>query len=331
MGDDLTDMGMFQPRAPFGQRWGDKQVVLAQITRSTRLRETRMPRQTRSRAQTSWRCPSPSQLGMASRSASLADQQRRIVRRSRCFDPRRFAWWALSGGLLPGFRWRRTRNWAKLSQAALDPLEAVGQSPCRERWRHSSPLTSGPPQRAGRLRLGLQQFAPAGGDQLPDPLHGGRSDQFRLHADRPLRSCEASDVTGDRLISRHCSSRKISTPNCRDKSPSALGSPRKSRRATSRLRRHRPPGWPSPSKACRRGPWPNVDEPSSPSFTTGPSTASTLFSKLPVMFRSSLDTSIKGQFCVQGNRVRLKSTSDHPSASESCSPYPPQQRGERQK
>ena len=44
--------------------------------------------------------------------------------------------------------------------------------------------------------------------------------------------------------------------------------------------------------------WPgeNVDEPSSPAFTTGPSTA-TFFSKLSVMFRSSLDTSIKPILC----------------------------------
>ena len=62
--------------------------------------------------------------------------------------------------------------------------------------------------------------------------------------------------------------------------------------------------WPSPSGPAGKA-WPgeNVDEPSSPAFTTGPSTA-TLFSKLSVMFRSSLDTSIK-PILIQGNRVRL--------------------------
>ena len=62
------------------------------------------------------------------------------------------------------------------------------------------------------------------------------------------------------------------------------------------LARHRPPLAKS-QRACRET-WPggNVDEPSSPSFTTGPSTA-TLFSKLSVMFRSSLDTSIKPILC----------------------------------
>ena len=46
--------------------------------------------------------------------------------------------------------------------------------------------------------------------------------------------------------------------------------------------------------------WPgeNVDEPNSPSFTTDPSTA-TFFSKLSVMFRSSLDTLIKPILCLR--------------------------------
>ena len=82
--------------------------------------------------------------------------------------------------------------------------------------------------------------------------------------------------------------------NWRDRS--CTGSSRKSRRTTSRLRAtvHR---WPSPSGPAGKA-WPgeNVDEPSSPAFTTGPSTA-TFFSKLSVMFRSSLDTSIKPILC----------------------------------
>ena len=51
-------------------------------------------------------------------------------------------------------------------------------------------------------------------------------------------------------------------------------------------------------RACRQSlAWgTTVDEPSSPAFTTGPSTA-TFFSKLSVMFRSSLDTSIKPILC----------------------------------
>ena len=59
----------------------------------------------------------------------------------------------------------------------------------------------------------------------------------------------------------------------------------------------RQPSLAKSQRACRQA-WPgeNVDEPSSPAFTTGPATA-TFFSKLSVMFRSSLDTSIKPILC----------------------------------
>ena len=121
--------------------------------------------------------------------------------------------------------------------------------------------------------------------------------QQRLVRDRGLRSplrCLSEASIPPIAFSRHCSSRKISTPNWRDRS--CTGSSRKSRRTTSRLRAtvHR---WPSPSGPAGKA-WPgeNVDEPSSPAFTTGPSTA-TFFSKLSVMFRSSLDTSIKPILC----------------------------------
>ena len=123
----------------------------------------------------------------------------------------------------------------------------------------------------------------------------------------PLRCLSEASIPPI-AFSRHCSSRKISTPNWRDRS--CTGSSRKSRRTTSRLRAtvHR---WPSPSGPAGKA-WPgeNVDEPSSPAFTTGPSTA-TFFSKLSVMFRSSLDTSIKPILCprksgpTQGRQIEL--------------------------
>ena len=126
-------------------------------------------------------------------------------------------------------------------------------------------------QRAEGLRLGLQQFHLHG--QLSDPLHGAI--QFRLH--RIALALLERGVDPPIAFSRHCSSRKISTPNWRDRS--CTGSSRKSRRTTSRLRAtvHR---WPSPSGPAGKA-WPgeNVDEPSSPAFTTGPSTA-TFFSKI---------------------------------------------------
>ena len=188
-----------------------------------------MPRQTRSRL----RCPSPSQ-GDASRSASMATS--RASSEIEGFGPRRFA-----GGRqrwpAAGISWRRTRN----GQNPRPHRPAGGRrpNPCRERWRHSSPRPP-PPQRAGRLRLGLQQFHLH--DQL-DPLHG----DVQSFTGSPLRSLSEASIPAI-AFSRHCSSR-TSTPNCRDKS--STGSPRKSRRATSRLRVtvHR---WSKSQRACRR-------------------------------------------------------------------------------
>ena len=184
------------------------------------------------------------------------------------------------------------RSWRRTSLSGPCPRRrrpAAGRrpDPCRARWRHSSPRPP-PPQRAEGLRLGL------------------RSSTCMVNSPIRFMALSSSACTGSPLrclseasippvaFSRHCSSRKISTPNWRDRS--CTGSSRKSRRTTSRLRAtvHR---WPSPSGPAGKA-WPgeNVDEPSSPAFTTGPSTA-TFFSKLSVMFRSSLDTSIKPILC----------------------------------
>ena len=175
------------------------------------------------------------------------------------------AWASVPGALLvgaqrwpaAGISWRRTRN----GQNPRPHRPAGGRrpNPCRERWRHSSPRPP-PPQRAGRLRLGLQQFHLH--DQLPDPLHGDV--QFRLHR-IALAFLERGIDPGDRLLTP-LSSRKISTPNCRDKS--STGSPRKSRRATSRLRVNPSTAGQVPAGLpAKPGPGENVDEPSSPSFT----------------------------------------------------------------
>ena len=235
-----------------------------------------MPRQTRSRAQT-LRCPSPSQ-GDASRSASMATSRARP--RSRASVP---------GALLvgaqrwpaAGISWRRTRNG---TPGRTDPLEAVGQTRAgRGGGTHRRDLRrpKGPDVSVLASQFHLH-------DQLPDPLHGDV--QFRLHR-IALAFLERGIDPGDRLLTPLLEP-KISTPNCRDKS--STGSPRKSRRATSRLRVtvHR---WPSPSgPAGETWPGENVDEPSSPSFTTGPSTA-TLFSSVSPPWTLRLS-----QFCVQG-------------------------------
>ena len=110
----------FPPRRR--QQWGESRLF-SRITRSTRLRETRMPRQTRSRAQT-LRCPSPSQRD-ASRSASMATS--RASSEIEGFGPRRFAG-GRSAVAYAGISWRRTTQARAKPQAAQTPLEAVVQT-----------------------------------------------------------------------------------------------------------------------------------------------------------------------------------------------------------
>ena len=110
----------------------------------------------------------------------------------------------------------------------------------------------------------------------------------------PLRCLSEASIPPI-AFSRHCSSRKISTPNWRDRS--CTGSSRK--KPQKRPHACAPPsiaGQVPAGLPAKPGLGKNVDEPSSPAFTTGPSTA-TFFSKLSVMFRSSLDTSIKPILC----------------------------------
>ena len=258
MGDDL--MGISATAAA-----AREQVVLAH--HPERLRETRI--HDRPEAE-----PRPCGVPRPPRGMPLGlDGHQQSLVRDRGRSPA-LCWWALSGGLLPG-SWRRTRN----GQNPRPHRPAGGRrpNPCRERWRHSSPR---PPRPKGPDVSVLASSS---------HLHDQLAIRERCQPPSPDRLRSLSEASIPAIaFSRHCSSRKISTPNCRDKS--STGSPRKSRRATSRLRVtvHR---WPSPSgPAGETWPGENVDEPSSPSFTTGPSTA-TLFSKLSVMFRSSLDTS----------------------------------------
>ena len=231
----------FPPRRR--QRWGESR--LSRITRSGRLAGNTdattdpKPRQT-------LRCPSPSQ-GDASRSASMATS--RASSEIEGFGPRRFA-----GGPqrwpAAGISWRRTRN----GQNPRPHRPAGGRrpNPCRERWRHSSPRPP-PPQRAGRLRLGLQQFHLH--DQLPDPLHGDV--QFRLHR-IALAFLERGIDPGDRLLTPLLEPENLHAQLPRQKFHRlATQKPR----ATSRLRVtvHR---WPSPSgPAGETWPGENVDEP----------------------------------------------------------------------
>ena len=117
----------------------------------------------------------------------------------------------------------------------------------------------------------------------------------------PLRSLERGIDPGDAPSHAICSSRKISTPSCRDKS--STGSPRKSRRATSRsLARHRPPLAKCAPAGLLAKPGQRGNHVRRAKLAISVSGAQahrqrahpgSLFSKLSVMFRSSLDTSIK--------------------------------------
>ena len=133
-----------------------------------------------------------------------------------------------------------------------------------------------------------------------------------LHLVSPIRFMALSTCTGSPLrclsegrlpaFSRHCSSRKISTPNWRDRS--AL-----TQKSTSRLRAT---GGQVPAGRPAKWPGENVDEPSSPAFTTG---QQQLSSKIigHVRGRARLGRFDYGQFCVQGNRVQTHDLSKTPS------------------
>ena len=159
--------------------------------------------------------------------------------------------------------------------------------PCRARWRHSSPRPP-PPQRAEGLRLGLQQFHLHG--QLSDPLHGAI--QFRLHR-IALALLERGVDPADRFLTPLLEPEDLYAQLARQKLH-RLVTQKPQNDLT--LARHRPSLAKSSGPAGKAWPGENVDEPSSPAFTTGPSKA-TFFSKLSVMFRSSLDTSIKPILC----------------------------------
>ena len=125
---------------------------------------------------------------------------------------------------------------------SLGEISYAEPNPCRERWRHSSPRPP-PPQRAGRLRLGLQQFHLH--DQLPDPLHGDV--QFRLHR-IALAFLERGIDPGDRLLTPLLEPENLHAQLPRQKFH-RLATQKPQGNLT--LARHRPPLAKS-QRACRR-------------------------------------------------------------------------------
>ena len=235
--------------------------------------------------------PAPSQ-GDASRSASMATS--RASSEIEGFGPRRFPGGRSAVACCRDFM-ASQRGTGNHDPRPNRPAGGRRPNPCRERWRHSSPRPP-PPQRAGRLRLGLASSSTC---MINSPIRFGGDVQFRhLHADRPCVRLEQRHRSRRSPSRCHCSSRKISTPNCRDKS--STGSPCKSRRATSRLRVtvHR---WPSPSGSLPAKPLArpeNADDcQARPRLPQAHQQQLSRTSKLSVMFRSSLDTSIKPILC----------------------------------
>ena len=197
------------------------------------------------------------------------------------FDRHHQAWSEIAGfghALPAAARRAGRRSWRRTRSAPCPrrrrPAAGRRPDPCRARWRHSSPRPP-PPQRAEGLRLGLQQFH----------LHGQLSGFMERSAwdRRGLSEASIPPIA----FGHATASRKISTPNWRDRS--CTGASRKSRRTTSRSR-HRP-SLAKSQRACRQSlAWGKRGRAKLARVTTGPATA-TFFSKLSVMFRSSLDTS----------------------------------------
>ena len=284
MGDDLTVHGDFRHG---GGSDGARAGCSRASPGATRLRETRKPRQ----------IPKPSPdlavslaLPGGCLQVGLDGHQQSLVRDRGLRSPA-LCWFPLSGGLLPGFHARRTRNGQNLRPHR--PAGGRRPNPCRERWRHSSPRPP-PPQRAGRLRLGVQQWTTC---MINSPIRFMAMSSSAFSGS-PLRSLQARHRSAAIAFSRHC----IEPENLHAQLPRqkfGTGSPRKSRSRQPHALRVTVHRWPSPSGPARRNLafGENVDEPSSASFTTGPSISNFVLKELSVMFRSSLDTSIKPILC----------------------------------
>ena len=169
-----------------------------------------------------------------------------------------------------------------------DPPQAVGQTRAGRGGRHSSPRPP-PPQRAEGLRLGLQQFHLHG--QLSDPLHGAI--QFRLHR-IALALLERGVDPADRFLTPLLEPEDLYAQLARQKLH-RLVTQKPQNDLT--LARHRP-SLAKSQRACRQSlAWGKRGRAKlARNLPQGPSTA-TFFSKLSVMFRSSLDTSIKPILC----------------------------------
>ena len=294
MGDDLTDMGI---SATASAADGARAGCSRRITRSHPLaghgchdRPEAEPRPSR--------CPSPSQ-GDASRSASMATS--RASSEIEGFGPRRFAGGRSAVACCRDFNAGVERGTgAKTESRPHRPAGGRRPNPCRERWRHS--------RRDLRRPKGPDVSVLASSSSTcminsPIRFMAMSSSAF---TGSPLRSLSEASIPAI-AFHGHCSSRKISTPNCRDKS--STGSPRK-------IAAGQPHACASSSTAL-------IQVPSGLPAKPGPGKTWTSQARprLPQAHQQQLCSqncrSCSGppwtlrlsQFCVQGNRVRLRTTS----------------------
>ena len=139
MGDDLTDMGI---SATAAAAMGREQVVLAHHPEHPLAGNTDATTDPK---------PSPDlavslALPGGCLQVGLDGHQQSLVR-DRGLPSPALCWWALSGGLLPGFH--GVERGTGKTPGRTGPAGGRRPNPCRERWRHSSPRPP-PPQRAGR-------------------------------------------------------------------------------------------------------------------------------------------------------------------------------------
>ena len=255
---------------------GREQVVLAHHPEHPLAGNTDAG-QTRCRAQT-LRCPSPRRGMPPGRPMATSRASSEIERAS------------VPGALLvgaqrwpaAGISWRRTRTGK--TPGRTDPLEAVGQTRAG-RGGGSSPRPP-PPQRARIVSVLASSRSTC---MINSPIRY-RDVQFRP-PNRPCALSEASIPCSIAFSRATCSSRKISTPNCPTKVPPARHEPQGKPRA-----RHRP-AEPSPSGPTARNLARGKRGRAKLALVYHRPINSNFVRRASVMFRSSLDTSIKPMLC----------------------------------
>ena len=137
--------------------------------------------------------------------------------------------------------WRRTRSGP--CPRRRRPAAGRRPDPCRARWRHSSPRPPPPPK--GRRSPSWPPAVPPAWSTLPIRFMALSSSAC---TGSPLRCLSEASIPPI-AFSRHCSSRKISTPNWRDRSCTGLVTQKPQNDLT--LARHRP-SLAKSQRACRQ-------------------------------------------------------------------------------